>query len=225
MNSKIKIISLGALLLGLIGCLILLVYFVDRLLKSIMIQDVIMTITIYLIFIILIIVLINLILLPSPKNIVVKPPKNIDKKSPEKAPAVKVSQAPITQKIEKLDNGNSPETTDFTDNGLLDNIKTIIENRDFNDLNPKSYLAKLGYKTGRTSPLSASERQNILQQVYESTGVGICKEWGFPKSNVRLSKIIAHLNWCNDREYSDIRDYSISIEQRTQDIKWLKDNF
>ncbi len=93
-------------------------------------------------------------------------------------------------------------------------------------------LSLLGYKTGNYSDLSAKTRRAILYKIYEeeipkkfANLIDDIKDWGKPKSGLRLRKIAESIAFVVKSEKMHKYNYEDSIFERESDLADLKKKY
>jgi hypothetical protein len=95
------------------------------------------------------------------------------------------------------------------------------------DLPNPGVLQQMGYKVGK-SGLNVDERRAVLKRVFscelESTAESrsYVAEWGPPSSQQRLDKMIRCLSTFIDKAERRSGDYSVAIDDWTDDLEWLR---
>ncbi len=106
------------------------------------------------------------------------------------------------------------------------NFSTNSHPEDWKDVSP---LKLLGYRVGRSSPLSLKRRHEILESAlidflpncYDETYI---HHWGTPGTKRRFQKIEQHLSWLIRYHGSSSRNLSARRDWEA-DLKWLRENF
>lgn len=92
-------------------------------------------------------------------------------------------------------------------------------------------LKRMGYEVGMSGIASASDRQGILVRVFEQAQLPLVgdfnhmREWGGPKSAVRLRKMATDLStFIRNATRIHSQDMTIAIRHWSEDLKFLRDN-
>lgn len=87
--------------------------------------------------------------------------------------------------------------------------------------NEQSLLRGLGYKVGKSSKLTATDRQKILVIAFVADTSTVNAKWNKPMTPGRVSALISLLRRLNDSDFYKMNDYSVAIKHRKEDIAWL----
>ena len=107
---------------------------------------------------------------------------------------------------------------------LEQTYKTVNESNGVKSLfsnNDQSLLRGLGYKVGKSSKLTATDRRKMLVKAFVADTSTINAKWNKPRTQERAAALTSLLRRLNEADFYKMNDYSVAIKHRKEDIAWL----